>query len=115
MDKEKIRKYFNERVRAGGFGKQTQYYHQCVNYLVASRIPSGSRVFEVGIGAFPVVGKLQTARGVGIDLSEEAVKNARIKYPQHEFSVMDVDDIQLDEKFDYIIVSDVVGFLPDIQ
>lgn len=115
MDKEKIRKYFDGLVSADKFGKQTRYYHQCVNHLVSSRIPSGSRVLEVGIGAFPVVGLTQPARGVGIDLSEAAVKRANTQYPHCEFSVMDADDIRLDEKFDYIIVSDVVGFLPDVQ
>ncbi|MBU6415090.1 glycosyltransferase [Patescibacteria group bacterium] len=115
MDKEKIKKYFDDRAQEKRVGRHTRYYHEHVNRLVASRVPANARVLEVGIGAFPAVGSVRPSRGVGIDLSPEMVLRAKKKYPQFEFYVMDADDIRLNEKFDYIIISDVVGFLPDVQ
>ncbi|NNG46644.1 MAG: glycosyltransferase, partial [Deltaproteobacteria bacterium] len=58
---------------------------------------------------------LSPARGVGVDISEAMVEIARSKYPSLEFLDGDAEDLSLSEKFDYVILSDVVGYLEDIQ
>ena len=55
-------------------------------------------------------------RGLGIDISPEMVRLATSKHPNLEFRCMPAEFLDLDgEKFDYIILSDLVGFLYDIR
>ena len=43
------------------------------------------------------------------------VEIARKKYSHLEFRVEDLEDVTTDEKFDYVVLSDVIGFLNDVQ
>src|SRR5262245_30711803 len=43
------------------------------------------------------------------------VEIARGKYPHLEFRVDDVEQLTTDETFDYVVLSDVIGFLNDVQ
>jgi hypothetical protein len=54
---------------------------------------------------------------VGIDISEEFINWAKEKHQQTstEFICMDANELKLDEKFDLIIVSNLIGFVSDIQ
>jgi SAM-dependent methyltransferase len=54
-------------------------------------------------------------RGVGIDFSEKMVDLARKRYPELEFYCLDAENFILDEKFDYIIMSDLFSTLLDVQ
>ena len=52
--------------------------------------------------------------GVGIDISSEMVKLAREKFPQYTFECASFDDFQYPEKFDYIIMADLIDHVYDI-
>jgi SAM-dependent methyltransferase len=78
-------------------------------------IPPGSKVLEVGCGTGYLLNGVTPGYGVGIDISDEMIKIAKEKFPEMNFFVSDAENICLDEKFDYIIVSDLTGFLWDIQ
>ena len=55
-------------------------------------------------------------RGVGIDISSEMVRLAQRKHPELEFHHMAAEHLDLGgEKFDYILLSDLPGFLFDIR
>ncbi|MCJ7593941.1 MAG: bifunctional class I SAM-dependent methyltransferase/glycosyltransferase family 2 protein, partial [Desulfobacterales bacterium] len=59
---------------------------------------------------------LKPSRGVGIDFSKEMVAIARRNYPDLEFREADIEELESwGERFDVIVVSDVVGHLQDIQ
>jgi ubiquinone/menaquinone biosynthesis C-methylase UbiE len=58
---------------------------------------------------------LAPSRGVGIDISPATVEIASRKYPHLTFQVGNAEDLPLTEKFDYIILSDVIGYIPDVQ
>ncbi len=73
-------------------------------------------MLEVGSGTGDLLVATRPRRGVGIDISSEMVRLARIKYPALEFHQMAAECLDLrGEKFDYIILSDLVGFLFDIR
>ncbi|MDL2256312.1 bifunctional class I SAM-dependent methyltransferase/glycosyltransferase family 2 protein, partial [Parabacteroides sp. OttesenSCG-928-K15] len=55
------------------------------------------------------------AYGVGIDYAPEVIEIAKSKYPELHFRVDDVESLQLEESFDYIIISDTFGCLWDAQ
>ncbi|MBI5393890.1 MAG: glycosyltransferase [Verrucomicrobia bacterium] len=94
---------------------KNKYYHQQLAHYFSFFIPPGRSVLEVGCGIGQLLAALKPQRGVGIDLSPEMLRLARQKHPEADFRVGDVERLQLDEKFDYIVLSDLITFLHDVQ
>ncbi len=94
---------------------KNRYYHEQLARTFAFHIPRGSAVLEVGSGTGHLLAALQPRRGLGIDLSPGMVETARQKHPQLEFQVGDAENLTLNEKFDYVVASDLIGFLHDVQ
>jgi SAM-dependent methyltransferase len=95
--------------------KKNKYYYQDLTKFFRYNVPEGSSVLEIGCGNGYILDKLKPSRGVGIDISLNMVERARKNYPHIEFSQMDAENITLCEKFDYIIISDTLCYLEDIQ
>jgi SAM-dependent methyltransferase len=72
-------------------------------------------VLEIGCGTGETIHDLKGKRKVGIDYSEKMIEIAKTQFPDVEFHTMAAENIQLEEKFDLIILSNLVGFLDDIQ
>lgn len=72
-------------------------------------------VLEIGCGAGELLNGIRAKRKVGIDFSPAMIAAAKEKYPAVEFHVMEAENIQLQEKFDLIIVSNLIGYLDDVQ
>jgi ubiquinone/menaquinone biosynthesis C-methylase UbiE len=90
-------------------------YHRALASLAQFYIPSGSRVLEIGSGNGDLLAALNPSVGVGIDISGEMVRLASRKYPHLKFRRMAAEDLDLEgERFDFIILSDLVGYLYDI-
>ncbi|HUK82065.1 MAG TPA: glycosyltransferase [Verrucomicrobiae bacterium] len=94
---------------------RNRYYHDKLAESFAFHIPSGNTVFEVGSGTGHLLAALKPARGLGIDLSPAMVRLAQQSYPNLEFRVEDAMTLNAAEKFDYVVISDLLGFLPDVQ
>lgn len=94
---------------------RNSYYHRQLVRCFGFYIPPGSSVLEVGTGTGHLLGALRPARGVGIDISPRMIAIARQNHPGLEFRVDDLEDLQLRETFDFVVVSDLVGFLHDVQ
>jgi len=91
-------------------------YHQALASLARFYVPPGSSVLEVGSGTGSLLAATRPRRGVGIDISGEMVRLARRRYPDLEFHQMAAESLDLNgEKFDYILLSDLTGFLFDIR
>ena len=91
-------------------------YHRALASVARFYIPEGSSVLEVGSGTGDLLAATRPRRGVGIDLSGHMVQLAQKKYPDLEFQCMAAENLDLGgEKFDYIILSDLVGLLFDIR
>lgn len=91
-------------------------YHEAVASIARFYIPPGARVLEVGCGAGDLLASLQPSYGVGIDLSQAMVQLAEERYPKFVFHHMAAERLKLpEEKFDYIVLSDLVGYLYDIR
>jgi SAM-dependent methyltransferase len=72
-------------------------------------------VIEIGCGTGELIGKLKGKRKVGIDFSPSMIEIGKKQYPEVEFHCMNAEDIQLTEKFDLIILSNLVGHLDDVE
>ena len=90
------------------------YHHRLAEFF-HFLIPDGSCVLEIGCGGGDLLASLQPARGVGVDFSPEMIRLARQRHPALDFVEMDAHDLDLGESFDYIILSDLVNDLWNVQ
>jgi ubiquinone/menaquinone biosynthesis C-methylase UbiE len=82
-------------------------------------IPVGARVLDIGSGTGDLLALLEPSVGVGVDLSPKMIDRARCKYPDLTFRVGDAEDdaflATIEGPFDYIVLSDTIGLLDDIE
>jgi SAM-dependent methyltransferase len=93
-------------------------YHRCLADIYRFLIPSGQRVLELGCGDGRLLAALQPACGVGVDFASGMVERGRALHPELEFHCGDVhqlDELDLEGPFDFIILSDLVNDLWDVQ
>lgn len=91
-------------------------YHKAIASLTSFYTVPGTRVLEVGSGNGDLLAAVKASHGVGVDISGEMVRLASSKYPVLEFRRMSGERLDLgEEKFDFIILSDLVGYLYDIR
>ena len=90
------------------------YYHGTVERRLRELIPQGSSVLELGCGTGNLLSALKPSRGLGLDISAEMVRLARAKFPGLQFEVADAEAFRVDEKFDFVVASDLIGELGDI-
>lgn len=114
--KQHIREHFDRLApqRASWQRRASYYYEDQLRYF-RFLIPEGLRVLEVGCGLGDLLASLKPARGLGLDISEAMVKEASRRHPSLEFRMADVETLELDETFDVIILSDVIGHLFDVE
>ncbi|HUA87222.1 MAG TPA: glycosyltransferase [Bryobacteraceae bacterium] len=95
------------------------YYHRKLIDLYRFLVPPGSRVLEIGCAAGDLLAALDPAYGVGVDMSPKMIERAREKYPHLNFYVQDAHELDdacpFDGPFDYILLSDLVNDLWDVQ
>ena len=91
------------------------HYQQSLASVYRSLIPPGASVLELGCCQGDLLASLRPCRGVGVDLSELMVERARARHPHLEFLYADVQEFVPNEKFDFIILSDLVNDLWDVQ
>ena len=96
---------------------RSRTYRRLLKRYYRFYVPKGARILEIGSGTGDLLADLAPSHGVGVDLSPEMTRVATEKYPHLKFVTQEVEFLDLkDEKpFDYIILSDVLGFLFDIQ
>ena len=116
MTKTERIKYFDsiatEREKWRGRGA---YYHRQLEKYLQYLIPPNSSVIEIGCGTGDLLAALNPERGVGVDISPGMVKTARGKFPHLQFETGDLEDLQIEEKFDYVVVVETIGHVDDIQ
>ncbi len=99
------------------FRKKNRYYYQILITYFQFLIPSGKRILELGCADGYILSKLNPSKGIGIDFSSRMIQLAKGKNtnPNIDFIEADIECIEYDEKFDYILMSDILGDLIDIQ
>lgn len=94
--------------------RKSWYYHQELQRFCRFVIPPGASVLELGCGTGDLLASLEPRYGVGIDLSPRMVERAREKFPHLTWLIGDAESLDLGQRFDYIILSDLLGHLEDI-
>ena len=114
--KDDIYRYFeNLAPRKDRWKRRNSFYHKTITKHFSFVIPEGSRVLELGCGTGDLLHDVRPSFGVGVDFSESMLDQARLKYPELEFVHSDVVSFQTDKTFDYVIISDLLTSLWDIQ
>jgi SAM-dependent methyltransferase len=90
-------------------------YHRRLKEVFGFFCPTGLRVLEIGSGDGELLASLQPSYGVGLDFSPEMVRLARERHPSLTFLLAEAHDLELDEEFDVIILSDLINDLWDVQ
>ncbi len=91
------------------------YYQARLAEIYRLSVPPGMRVLELGCGDGGLLAKLDPAYGFGIDLSSGLIEKARSKYPGLHFEVEDAGNLHIEGEFDFIICSDLLNDLWDVQ
>ena len=94
--------------------RKSRYYRDELQRLVSFLIPPGASVLELGCGNGDLLAALLPRDGVGIDLSPRMIEQADARHPGLNWLVGDAECLDLDRKFDYVVMSDLVGHLEDI-
>jgi len=102
------------RRRRGAAGL-SRSYHARLEQIYRWLVPPGRSVLEVGCGTGDLLSALRPDNGVGADFSPGMLDVARARHPGLELVEADAHDLRLDRTFDFIIVSDLVNDLWDVQ
>ena len=116
MQKQNIIKYFDDHAsQRDAWRKRNWYYHKTIHDLLRFIIPPGASVLDIGSGTGEVLASVRPSRGLGIDISRGMIEQARAKYPSLEWRVVDAEQLEVGEWFDYVVMSDLVGYLDDVE
>jgi ubiquinone/menaquinone biosynthesis C-methylase UbiE len=84
-----------------------------------TRLQPGSSILDVACGngrLLKMLSEQNEIRGYGIDISEQMVEHAKIKYPKFQFCVSSCDKTPFEERtFDAITVSAAYHHFPDVK
>ena len=114
--KDALHEYFEKlALKRDKWKKRNSFYHKILARHFSFVIPEGSRVLELGCGTGDLLHSVKPAVGVGVDFSENMLALAREKYPELQFINADALTFRSEETFDYVIISDLLSSLWDIQ
>ena len=116
---EKRRAHWNAVVsRSKGKSFFARAYRRLLGRTYGFLIPEGSRILEIGCADGQLLAGLKPARGVGVDFCEIQVEKAKARHGDHPISssrVCEALDVKVDEPFDYVVASDLIDDLWDVQ
>ncbi|NQY66133.1 MAG: glycosyltransferase [Flavobacteriales bacterium] len=91
-----------------------RYYWSMIAHYHNYFIHEDDSVLEIGCGTGDTLSILKGINKTGIDFSENMIDVAKELHPDIEFHVMDAENIQLDNKYDVIVLSNVVSIFDNV-
>jgi len=106
-----------DRIAAGlrAYRSNKKYYWNDIVDYCNFYIQDHESVLEVGCANGDTLSRLRGGRKAGIDFSENMVAEARTAHPDIAFYHMDAHNINLNEKFDVVVISNSIGYFDDVQ
>ncbi len=100
--------------------QRTDYFHEADTEYMRFLVPENARVLDIGCGAGDLLAALKPSHGVGVDISPAMIKIAQNSHPDLTFVTGDIENPAViktleGEPFDFIVLSDTIGVLDDIQ
>ena len=106
---DEVAKRYKTRVSLGAG------YHRRLAQIYSNLISPGSSVLEIGCGTGDLLASLHASRAVGVDFSAMILNQAREKHTDCQFVQADAHTLALGERFDYVILSDLINDVWDVQ
>jgi ubiquinone/menaquinone biosynthesis C-methylase UbiE len=97
------------------YKKRFAYYWSHISRYINYFISESDSVLEIGCGVGDNLNALKGNRKLGVDISENMIMEARKNFPDLQFEFRDAARLCIDEKFDVIVLSNVLGYMDDIQ
>ncbi|NPA35738.1 MAG: glycosyltransferase [Chlorobi bacterium] len=114
--KEQYKQYFlKHAANWEKYRKRRSYYWDSITEYCSYFIHKDNSVLEIGCGTGELLAGINCNKKTGIDFCEPLINKAREKYSGIRFEVMDAENISLDEKYDVIVLSNLIGVLEDIE
>lgn len=114
---QNIKNYFNALAAERKPRGITNYYWKEITNYYNYFSHEDSSVLEIGCGSGDLLAGIAGSKKTGIDFSESQIAWAKEKHASKniEFLVMDAHQMTLTGTYDFIVMSNVIGFLDDIQ
>ena len=115
MTKEDKIKFFDDAAasRDARRARSRLYHRELLNFF-RFVIPKNSSVLEIGSGTGGLLAELAAGKALGLDFSPAMTAAAKAAHPALDFRAADIEALGLSEKFDYVIMQDLLGTLDDI-
>ena len=94
--------------------ENNSYYYDRIKRLLRFIIEPNKRVLEFRCQTGHLLAAVEPSLGIGAEISENLVAVARKNHPELQFIRCDPEDVDLGQKFDYVIVSHIFDTV-DIQ
>ncbi len=91
------------------------YYRSRIAEIYRFLIPPGSSVLELGCGRGDLLAAVKPSRGLGVDFAPAMIEQGRQRHPDLHFLCADIHELDARETFDFIILSDILNDLWDVQ
>ena len=101
---------FLEKWRSRNFA-----YYQDIERSHQFYVQPNSEVLTVGTGLGYLLDSVEPKKGLGIDISSEAVELASKKFPHLEFKVERAEGFYSNQCFDYVLLPHTISYLENIQ
>ncbi len=95
--------------------RRNSYYYQWLEKIYRFVVRPGSRVLHVGCECGDLLAAVKPEYGVGIDSDANAIAIAKGRFPHLNFIEASPEEMQLNEKFDYVLICNSLGDWQDIQ
>ena len=89
------------------------YWNDTVKYYNYFLLESNS-VLQIGCGTGDTLAALKGNKKVGIDFSKSMIAEAKNAYPNIDFHVREAENLNLEGKYDVIILSNTIGFFENV-
>ena len=95
--------------------KRNWYYHKLLEKYYCFFISEDSSVLEIGCGTGELLNSIKPKYGLGVDFSPEMIAIAASRFKNLSFEIQNAEEIDLKSTFEYIIISDLLCSLQDVQ
>jgi SAM-dependent methyltransferase len=109
----KIRDFYNSAELDSGWAGRR--YRKLLAHYYRLLIPSDASIIEIGCGSGELLAHFPNRKIAGLDLSERQIEKARERIPHGDFYTQAAELLDINDTFDFIILSDTINLAADAQ
>lgn len=95
--------------------QRNSYYYDWLDKIYRFTVRPNSRVLHIGCESGELLAAVKPSYGVGVDSDGAAIELAKKRFSHFHFHKADLQEFELEEKFDYVLICNSLGQWQDIQ